>query len=473
MANLILWNTLNNTNDSPMTTLGTSAGAIRPAGVHQLASWLRQHGYTVKVIDFCHIMPTETLAELTEKYIDSTTIAIGASSIFWEKISARAWTPYEAKWVVAAREIVERRHPNVKWILGGYNIEAPSIKMNWVKFVGYAEDSLLKWMDENSGKYLRRDLFDIQTLRFNFVEDDLIRPEEALPMELGRGCQFKCSFCSYPLIGKKKGTYLRGFDIIREEFIRNYNEWGTTWYYFLDDTMNESEEKVQALADIVQGLPFELKWTGYNRADLIWSKPETSQWLRDSGLKSCTFGIESFHPKASMSVGKGWSGKHGKEFLLELKEKWGSEITWHLAFIAGLPGESIDDVKASYQWCIENKMYNWAIRPLSINRTPTKLWKSVFDTEYEKYGYRFPEGDLYNWENDLTTHKEVYSFTTEMNRRSIQHCTLGNWLLTDLAGLGYNYRDINTVILKDLPWREFYSRTINIVNGYTKTLLER
>jgi hypothetical protein len=172
-----------------------------------------------------------------------------------------------------------------------------------------------------------------------------------------------------------------------------------------------------------------------------------------------------------MAVGKGWSGKHGKEYLLELKEIWGKDITWHLAFIAGLPGETLEDVKATWDWCKENKMYNWAVRPLSINRTPTKLWKSVFDQEYEKYGYTFPEGDLFNWKNDITDHKTVQRFVNRLNHESSQHCTLGNWHLADLAGLGYDYRDINHTLMKDLPWAEFHQKTKEIVDAYVRNSL--
>lgn len=455
MANLIIWSSVN-INHAP----------IRTVAPYQLASWLRYHGYTVKVIDFCHAMTTNELVSITEKHIGSDTLAIGVSSSFWNNIAGIQVFP-EPLWVLHARSVLESRH-KLPWLLGGYSVESIGLTLNWVKFHGNAEDSLLKWMDENSSKLKRRDLFDIKTLTKSFVEDDLIRSEEAIPIELGRGCQFKCNFCSYPLIGKKKGTYLRNFELLKDEFLRNYEEWGTTRYYFQDDTVNESEEKIQALADIAQSLPFRLEWTGYNRLDLIWSRPGTIQMLKDSGLRSTYFGIESFHPKASMAVGKGFNGKHGKDFLLKLKKEWNEEITWYLSFIIGLPGEDRTSIKESNQWCIDNGMYDWTFHALNINTSVGKLWKSEFDREYKKYGYSITTGTPNMWKNDLWTRQEAINYSTELLKHSNLFCKPTSWLLTDLAGLGYNYADLMHKRKMNLDWKLFRTKTADIVKNYVE-----
>ena len=461
MANLILWSCVNKI-DVP----------IRAVASYQLASWLRYHGYTVKVIEFCHLMSSEDLAAITEKHIGTDTLAIGVSSTFWNStppISRE--TNFEPTWVSGAREIVDRRH-KLPWLLGGYGIEAPSLKLNWIKFYSHGEDSLLKWMDENSSKLVRRELFDVKELTKSFVTDDYLQPFEVVPIELGRGCQFKCKFCSYPLIGKKKGTYLRNFNLIEEEFIRNYEEWGITKYYFQDDTVNESEEKVRALAEIAQRLPFKLEWVGYIRLDLLWSRPDTIQLLKDSGLRSAYFGIESFHPVASMAVGKGWNGKQGKEFLLRLKEMWGEDINWLLSFIIGLPGEDRDSIEESFNWCVENKMYEWKFFALAINNDDDRRTKSEFDAESEKYGYSFPSGDKYDWKNDLWMRSDAIILADELRIKSNEYCTQASYLLASLTGLGYTFDEIMHQQRKDLDWIEFKRRTTNIVRNYVDFQLQ-
>jgi hypothetical protein len=461
MANLILWSCVN-----------TLHAPIRTVASYQLASWLRFHGYTVKVIDFCHLMTTNDLVAVTEKYIGSDTLAIGVSSSFWNHWLPANQSHPEPPWVQNARTILETRH-KLPWLLGGNSVNSSALVFDWVKFQGNAEDSLLKWMDENSSKLIRRNPFDIKTLEKSFLADDFVRPFEVMPIELGRGCQFKCRFCSYPMIGKKPGTYLRDFTLLKEEFIKNYEEWGTTKYYFQDDTVNESEEKVRALADIAQALPFKLEWTGYNRLDLIWSRPATIQMLKDSGLRSAYFGIESFHPAASMAVGKGWNGKHAKEFLLKLKEDWKGSINWYLSFIIGLPGEDRASIEDSYKWCLDNKMYEWSFHPLSINRSPGKLWKSEFELDYEKYGYSFPDDNqIYNWKSDLWSRDEALALSHELTKRNTNYSMPTAWLLAEIVSLGYTYDEIMNTRKVDLDWGAYRVRTDDMVRKYVRHQLK-
>jgi radical SAM superfamily enzyme YgiQ (UPF0313 family) len=146
-----------------------------------------------------------------------------------------------------------------------------------------------------------------------------------------------------------------------------------------------------------------------------------SSALKDSGLRTTFFGIESFHPVASKAVGKPWSGKHGKDFLLKLKQEWGDDITWVLGMIVGLPGEGPSDIEMTLQWFIENKMGKWDFTPLSISRHPDKIWKSEFDLEYEKYGYSFVGDSLHEWKNDIWTWSSAVPLAVHLNSKNDQY----------------------------------------------------
>ena len=460
MANLILW-----------TTFHFQLAPTRTVGAYQLASWLRYHGYTVKVIDFCHTMTTAELVEITKKHISKETLAIGVSSTFWksakdniERINFNGYL--EPEWVLAAREQIESTH-KIKWLLGGDKAELSGAKFNWVTFLGNSENALLKWMDENSSRYLIRKPFDVQHINNIFEPGDFIQPQETLPIELGRGCMFKCKFCSYPLMGKRPGTYVRNMSLIKEEFIRNYNEYGTKNYFFLDDTVNENHEKIQNLADIAQSLPFELSWTGYNRLDMIASKPETINWLKDSGLASSYFGIESFHPDASSLIGKGWNGKHGKDFLLKLKNEWGDDINWTLSMIVGLNGESKEHLEEVTQWCIDNDMYHWMYFALHIDSSTNKVWKSEFDKNCHEYGYRFENPNKpYNWTSDNWNLSTAYNTANELNAMSKPYQKVASWMLLGLSTLGYSAKQIKHTLISDLPMDDIKLKSNQFIKNY-------
>jgi len=426
MANFIIWSGID-IHHTP----------IRTGGPYQIASWLRQNGYTVQVIDFCYLLTEKQIIEITEKYINSTTVAIGVSSTFWElnvikRDNIKVAEVMEPEWLKNCRDHIQVKYPKLDWILGGANSKAYST-FNWIRFEGHAEDNILKYLQEKIKTSNLLLNFDIKNNIKKHVDNDFLTEDEVIAIELGRGCIFKCKFCSYPLIGKKPGSYIRTYQDIKDELLYNYERWGITKYYFTDDTVNDDHNKVQALAEISQSLPFNIEWTGFLRADLIWSNPQTIELLEISGLKSAFFGIESFNPYSSKIIGKGWSGKHAKNFLPILKEKWGNRINWHLGLILGLPEWSYKELEEDMKWLVDNQMHRWWWWALYINPVSGKMWQSEFDLNYKKYGYTFPDNNLINWEYKDIKHEEVRLAALEANDKCLSKINVGSWLLGELS----------------------------------------
>ena len=385
----------------------------RPGGPHILAQWLSSHGITVKVIDFCSVISTNDLVDITRKHIKADTVAIGVSTTFWDHDSflkygevttskklATLFTLGQVSspdWVINARTLIESAFPNLDWILGGANSEI-HLREHWIKFHNHPEDQVLRYLDAKLTIKKTRIPFDIHTSTNTYMDGLGLRANEALTLEWGRGCQFKCSFCRYKLNGKKKGTYLRDVELVRHDLIQNYERYGITRYAYVDDTINESVEKVEAMARVAQSLPFELEWVGYGRLDLIGTNKHTIKTLVDSGLRGMFFGVESFNKEASKIIGKGWNGVHGKDFLLELKDTWKDQVNITPGFIIGLEPETPDEVDQTSKWLISNEFSSWSVTPLHISATANLLTNaSEFDKSCTKYGYRFPAAGSPNY----------------------------------------------------------------------------
>jgi radical SAM superfamily enzyme YgiQ (UPF0313 family) len=475
MTDIIIWNCLNE-----------NFNVSRPLGAHQISSWLQKHGYSVKVIDFCHLLTTDELVDLTEMYIGANTIAIGVSTTFWRDIQdvnrmhkdfkqkLANGNFFEPEWVIKAREIIENRNNHLKWLLGGTSITYDQLgylpnRFDWMKFNGHAEDSLLKYLDEYSNKTITRKMFDIKTQTAGFHDGLGIQPSEVLPIELGRGCQFKCRFCSYPLIGKKKGTYTRDLSFVKEELLYNYERFGVTRYTIMDDTVNESVEKIEELANIAKQLPFNLEWVGYNRLDLIGTQPHTVDLLRESGLKSTFFGIESFHPDASKSVGKGWNGKHGKDYIVELDKLWNHDISMTLSFIVGLTGEDEQSLTATQDFCIKNNISSWIYLQLYLNRNSAL---SEFEKNYHQYGFKFPKPlDNSYWTNDLWNTDSATKKALELNYDPVRMSKVKpmTWYIPVYAALGYSFNEIKNIPVQLIDKIELKSRATTFVKNYINT----
>ena len=75
------------------------------------------------------------------------------------------------------------------------------------------------------------------------------------PIEIARGCIFKCAFAFFDLIGKRKGDWTKTEDTIYNEMMYNFEKFGTMQYMVSDELVNESVEKVQMLARIAKNCP--------------------------------------------------------------------------------------------------------------------------------------------------------------------------------------------------------------------------
>ena len=422
---------------------------MRPLGAYQIASWMREAGYTVKVIDFCSHMTTTDLVNITKHYITPNTIAIGVSSTFWEDsrvnehLSKR--TNYtEPEWVVNARTIIEQEYPQLDWVLGGSSSLVNRLTLDWVKFHGHAEDEFLSYMDKKTSNTSIRRPYDILNCNKRYHVTDFISNKEVLALELGRGCQFKCKFCRYPNIGKKPKTYRRSMECVKAEMLFNFQTFGTTKYLFVDETVNEDYDKVVALAALAKELPFKLEWVGYIRADLIYVNPDMIRLLHASGMISCYMGIESLNPETSSLIGKGWMGRHGKEFLVHLKNEWEGKlgIRFFMSFIVGLPHETKESLLSTLAWLKDNNFKSWDFYSLNIHRDNTNFWKSEFDLNYGLYGYRFPNplNDSY-WENDIWNTNSAVEFAKFLNTDNRNGYMPTSFDLADISNMGYTIED--------------------------------
>jgi len=410
----------------------------RSISCYQLKHWLSNYGFKSQVIDYCQVLSADEIFNLLEQFVSNDTFAIGVSTTFWptdKNIPPNLFNSISR---------IKDKWPHLKIISGG-------ARKTWnpeffdKHFIGESENQLLEWCQSQIGKSsLLNRKFDIVNLAHRFDTTDAILENEALPIELGRGCIFKCKFCSHHNLGKSKFTYQRNFDNILDEITYNYENFGTTKYMFLDDTVNEDLDKIRNLSTIKERTGIDIEWTGYLRADLIWSKSESADLLLKSGLKSCFFGIETFHPLAGKSIDKGWGSKHGKEYIPKLyKELWNSNINIHVNLIAGLPSETIESLYESLEWCRSQDIGCHKFVPLTLYVEKNDTFaSSEFTKNYTNYGYKNVNHETGYWESDTMTSKDAAKFCED----SQKILTLGNrvssWEVFNGTNLGYETVDV-------------------------------
>lgn len=412
----------------------------RPIGVYQLSHWLKQHKINSQVIDFCQWYSAEELIELTELFITDKTKFIGISTSFWPDLSI----PDN---ILQAILHIKKYNSSIKFIFGGPRANNyASSQLADIILTGEAENKLVELI---KGHNIGSSTFDITQLAHRFDQRDCIINGEVLPIELGRGCIFQCKFCAHHNLGKPKHTYQRCMHLIEEELVYNYEQFKTVNYHFLDDTVNEDQDKVLNLSLLPKHTGIDISWTGYLRADLLWRYPDTPYQLKESGLKSCFFGIESFHPAASRAIGKGWSGKHAKEYLPKLyNDIWNKEIPIWNNFIVGLPGETKEDLLETLKWCKDNPMGTHLFVNLNLytNRDSSET-NSEFGKNYKNYGYDIDSHG--QWFSPTMTYHSGTQMCSLLNAMLHSTNTLACWMLFDLINCDITVDSGKSLLLKD------------------------
>jgi len=195
------------------------------------------------------------------------------------------------------------------------------------------------------------------------------------------------------LNGKAKGEWIKHSNVLLNELTKNYEEHGVTNYIFSDDTYNDSADKVKLLYDDVYSkLPFRISFASYIRLDLMMRFPETVDYLKESGLKSALFGIETINHASGKAIGKGVDPKEQFQFLRDLKNNQFKDVVTHSGFIIGLPKDRPDEMERLEEFIFsdDNCLDQVIIEPLFIgpkDMNSNKSYYSTFDLEYEKYGY--------------------------------------------------------------------------------------
>jgi hypothetical protein len=472
---------------------------FRSIGAYQIANQLRNNGYTVQVVEyFPQILKIgfDKFLSILDRHVDEETIWIGFSTTFLTPAMASSQQLFTKEQTEKIKNLISLKKSKCRFVSGGAKaFKRDSGELFDTYIEGYADISVInftKWCEGKNPffKYTVEDecvivndditasTFNFSTDKFSWHQSDAVDYREGLPIEISRGCIFRCNFCSFPLNGKKKLDYLKETEILKNQFLKNYQRYRTTNYVYLDDTHNDSVEKLEILYDNVYSkLPFKINFVTYLRLDLLHAHPDTIPLLKESGLKVALFGIESLNDRGNKAIGKGLTREKIIDTLQHCKDIWGDDVFTIGNFMIGLPHE---DKKSAEEW-IEIvgsdtfKLDAANINPLFLDPTIKNFaWSSEFMKNPTKYGYSTNEQ---GWINNMGL---TYSDAIEISKNSISYLESKNkkptmrWGDTvGLAGLDYTWPEIRKIITStnNTYSEEIRSRIVTRIMKYLETLL--
>jgi radical SAM superfamily enzyme YgiQ (UPF0313 family) len=128
-----------------------------------------------------------------------------------------------------------------------------------------------------------------------------------LNLQTKRGCAYRCSFCSYPVI---EGDQARLKDPMRvvDELETESERWGAKHWFITDSVFNEPLEHAKAICREIARRGLDLSWSAYFNPRHF--DDELARLLAASGCRDVEFGSDSGSNKMLNALRKGFTTGH-------------------------------------------------------------------------------------------------------------------------------------------------------------------
>lgn len=208
-----------------------------------------------------------------------------------------------------------------------------------------------------------------------------------------RGCPFKCSFCTAPILTQQNKLRYRSPKAIANEIRHVVQTYGIRQFRFSDDMFTANPKRVIEICKEIE--KEEIFWRISCRV-----KPLTEDMLRamwDSGCRELSFGIESFDDKVLKGLQKNTTAADNVR-ALELAADMGYKT--RMLFMIRTPFQTPETIKLNKQfigWVPYNVIACTAFIPIpgcDVWYNPDKYNIEILDKDINKYNfYMFgPEG---------------------------------------------------------------------------------
>lgn len=457
----------------------------RSMGAFELRRRIENKGHTASIIDwFTHWSEPQLRAvidsELTGQ--DDPVIAIS--------------TPFDASDVYKIRPLLEwakSKFNNLKIIHGGArNSDKKLNDLVDVFFLGRSMEMFDAWLDNKDLTSYIEQTNPLVLVNHNFNEnidnpvvpilkdEDYLTSKDILGFEVGVGCKFNCTFCNYELRNAKI-TKLADPTELRNYFQEAHDRYGITNFFASDDTLNESDNKLEIVAEAISGLTYHPKITAFARLDIINGRKQQLDLLSRIKFHSLFFGIESFNPEASKGVRKKSGLGDNYETLRRIKEI--SPHTYTVGgIIVGLNKDSEKSIRESLERVIEEQLLNSIqLYPLNITR-PTGIVSQGFysdlDRNPEKFGYKINDTTKFlrdnknvpqlSWQSDWTNEENASKLTMDLLNNADGRIDILNHLeYAGMSALGLYNKNISYEVIKSRS----YSYSSLLKQSYIKNKL--
>ena len=431
----------------------------KPAAPYKVSELFREHGYESTVFDYFSLWKQDDLLDTLEKYSEGMPLLLAFSlTLNGDKYYTDFLTQY--------CKTIKQRFPNAIVIVGGirpyFDLDAIK-KFADILYIGRSLNLLMdsihhKFFDNLFGKKFEpivvqhkdnENLMDDPVVHKFYSNDNWSSTDVAM-FETSLGCKFNCTFCNYDFRAVKDPK-IASIDRLVEYF-NNAKEHGVTHFFAADDTVNESDDKMDILYTAIKQLDFTPKIAAYARQDVLNAKPKQVEKMSEIGLHNLFFGIESFNYDANKLIRKGAESNKILKTLKNIKDI-DSNFFIHANMILGLAGDNEQSIRYHNEHILSQGLVD-SVKYRALNLKDygeEHLWQyqSDIDKNPEKYGYIVKDAkriqkskneSIIVWRNEWTDYNKMTELQTELAEFNDKTfgitSSIGNWSFTCLQALG-------------------------------------
>lgn len=204
-----------------------------------------------------------------------------------------------------------------------------------------------------------------------------------------RGCPYECTFCASPHFYSRKIRY-RSPENVLEEIKLLVNKYGVKEIHFEDDNLTLNRQHIEKICNLILENNLKISWACPNgiRADKV--DEDLIRLMKKSGCYYFAYGIESANEQILNNIKKRESIDTIRKSI-EIADKCG--ISCQGFFIFGLPGETKDTIEESINFASKSRLSRAQFLILDV-LPGCELWDSLkgqFVPNFAKNSYKEPE----------------------------------------------------------------------------------
>ena len=328
----------------------TSKYHLQPIGVVQIASYLKEKGVDVSIIDAqLHRMG---MREILDKILQKKPSIVGIST-----------TSNVVLIVLEIAGRIKEIDSSIKVVLGGPHINSTRDEIfSYTKDVdclvyGEGEETFFELVN-NFGEEIegviypdrefkprkpKENLDELPFMDYNLIDDYkpykiFYAPDKTIAsMVVTRGYPFSCTFCNAFVTAGRKQRRMSPKRVIDE--IKHLQEnWNINYVCFKDSTFTLSREWIEELCDLMLMEKLNIGWRCNTRVNLV--DKELLKKMKKAGCACISYGVESGSQRVLDRIKKGTKLDEIKNAFELTKE---AKIELHSSYMFGNPEETLDE----------------------------------------------------------------------------------------------------------------------------------